>query len=156
MSRTATGVFATYAAAGDAVRELELIGISGEQVEVVSDAGHDLRADGVTPAPRTDDPEKLMEGYTLVIVHPADDLGIEQAKGLMDRYGAEKIASESSNPGAPLKSGDVETTPDTSIGGPGTTGNDPTDLEGRGKQIKIHEVDTIPKKRKGRGAGSPK
>lgn len=138
MNRTAAGVFATYAAAGDVVRELELMGISGEQVEVVSDASYDVRGDGIVPRPKHDSPGSRGEDYTVVIVRPSDDLGMEQAKSLMDRHGAKLFRWQISADGAPIKGGTPETTLDSSIGGPGTTGDDPADLEGRGKRINVH------------------
>ena len=88
MNRTAAGVFETYEAAGEVVRELELLGISGEQVEVVSDAASDARGEGVVPKAEGNGEVKAGEDYTVVIVRPADDQGMEQAKNLMDRYGA--------------------------------------------------------------------
>ena len=36
-----TGAFSTYAKAQEAVRELEFAGITGEEVEVITDAEHD-------------------------------------------------------------------------------------------------------------------
>lgn len=141
MNRTAAGVFDTYAAAGKVVQELELLGISGEQVEVVSDAAHDVRGEGVVPEPKHDETDSSERDYTLVIVRPSDDVGMEQAKNLMDRYGAKLFRWQISVDGAPLKNGTVETTPEASIGGPGTTGADSTDLEGRGRRISVHESD---------------
>jgi len=38
-----TGAFRTYAKAQEAVRELEFAGITGEEVEVITDAEHDGR-----------------------------------------------------------------------------------------------------------------
>lgn len=144
MNRTAAGVFDTYAAAGKVVQELELLGISGEQVEVVSDAAHDVRGEGVVPEPKhdgTDSSDAAETDYTLVIVRPSDDVGMEQAKSLMDRYGARLFRWQISVDGAPVKSGAIETTRESSIGGPGTTGADSTDLEGRGRRIDVHDAD---------------
>ncbi len=137
MNRTATGVFETYAAAGKVVRELELLGISGEQVEVVSDASHDVRGTGVVPRSKQTDSDSSAE-YTMVIVRPSDDAGMEQTKDLMDRYGAKLFRWHISADGAPMTQEAVGTTPEMSIGGPGTTGADPTDLEG----IKVQRGDT--------------
>jgi hypothetical protein len=137
MNRTAAGIFDTYAAAGQVVRELELLGISGGQVEVVSDASYDVRGAGIVPKPEHDNPGAANEDYTVVIVRPSDDRGMEQAKNLMDRYGAKLYRWQITADSAPLKDGAVATPPDSSIGGAGTTGHDPVDLEGRGKQIKV-------------------
>jgi hypothetical protein len=117
------------------VRELELLGISGEQVEVVSDASYDVRGTGIAPNPKHDNPTSSEEEYTIVIVRPSDDRGMEQAKILMDRYGAKLFRWKISADGAPVIEGSAHTTPDSSIGGPGTTGGDQADLEGRGKRI---------------------
>lgn len=143
MNRTAAGVFDTYAAAGKVVQELELLGISGEQVEVVSDAAHDVRGAGVVPEPKHDGSDSYEGIYTLVIVRPSDDAGMEQAKNLMDRYGAKLFRWQISvdGDGTPMKGGAVGTTPESGIGGPGTTGADSTDLEGRGRRIAIHDSD---------------
>jgi hypothetical protein len=138
MNRTAAGVFETYAAAGQVVRELESLGIAGEQVEVVSDAAYDVRGVGVVPRPKHEDPGSSRDDYTVVIVRPSDDLGMEQAKKLMDRFGAKLFRWQISVDGAPIKGGSAEAMTDSSVGGPGTTGNDPDDLEGRGKEIKVH------------------
>jgi len=150
MNRTAAGVFDTYAAAGKVVQELELLGISGGQVEVVSDAAHDVRGEGVVPEPKHDGSYSAETDYTLVIVRPADDAGMEQAKNLMDRYGAKLFRWQISadGDGAPIKGGAVETTPESSIGGPGTTGADNTDLEGRGRLITVHDADAQKSNRK--------
>jgi hypothetical protein len=91
LNRRAAGVFDTYAAAGAVVRELELLGISGEQVELVSDAAHDVRGIGVVPRRKNENIDATNEDYTLVIVRPSDDRGMEQAKNLMDRFGAKQF-----------------------------------------------------------------
>lgn len=139
MNRTASGVFDTYAAAGKAVHELELLGISGEQVEVVSDAAHDARGAGVVPETKDDGSDTSQTDYTVVIVRPSDDVGMEQAKNVMDRHGAKLFrwqisADDDRAPGA-------GTTPDSTIGGPGTIGGDSTDLEGRGRTIDVRDPD---------------
>ena len=138
MNRTAAGVFETYGAAEEVVRELELLGISGGQVEVVNDASYDIRGNGIVPQPKHDNPGSRGEEYTVVIVRPSDERGMEQAKSLMDRHGAKLFRWQISAEGTPIKGGMSETTHDSGIGGPGTTGNDPADLEGRGKEIKVH------------------
>lgn len=138
MNRTAKGVFDTRAAAGKVVRELELLGISGEQVEVVSDEARDVRGEGVVPQGKDRDGSSSKDKYTIVIVRPSDDVGMEQAKNLMDRYGAKLFRWQISADGAPVEGGEPGTTPDTEIGGPGTTGNDPQDLPGRGITFKVH------------------
>ena len=138
MNRTATGVFETYAEAGRVVRELELLGISGEQVEVVSDAASDVRGAGVMPASTREAAEDDNHDCTLVIVRPSDDRGMEQARHLMHQHGAKLYRWQISADGAPdlpIKDTTDKTTPDSNIGGPGTTGGDPRDLEGRGKRI---------------------
>ena len=138
MNRTATGLFGTYAEAGEVVRALELLGISGEQVEVVSDAAFDARAAGIVPTPtrRSSDQEK--HDYTMVIVRPSDDRGMDQARHLMHLHGAKlyrwQISADSA-PDLPIKDTPEKSTPDSNIGGPGTTGDDPRDLEGRGKRV---------------------
>jgi hypothetical protein len=148
MNRTAAGVFDTYSAAGNVVRELELLGISGEQVEVVSDAAHDVRGAGVLPRKTQEKSASSDADYTLVIVRPSDDAGMEQAKTLMDRYGAKLFRWQISAESAPIEDDVVGTTPETSIGGPGTVGADPTDLPGRGVQMDIQKsgVPEIPHK----------
>lgn len=141
MNRTASGLFDTYAAAGKVVRELELLGISGEQVEVVNDASHDVRGMAVVPQSKVKDRDSTGD-YTLVIVRPSDDEGMEQAKNLMDRYGAKLFRWQISADGGPVTHEGAGKSADTSIGGPGTTGADSTDLEGRGSRIRVHGEDT--------------
>jgi hypothetical protein len=119
---------------------LELLGISGEQVEVVSDASYDVRGMGIAPNPKNENPTPRDEECTIVIVRPSDDRGMEQAKTVMDRYGAKLFRWKISADGAPMMDGSAGTTPDSSIGGPGTTGGDPTDLEGRGNRIEVHGI----------------
>src|SRR5690348_13973963 len=115
MNRTAAGVFDTYTAAGKVVRELELLGISGEQVEVVNDASHDVRGIGVVPQPK-DDQSDSPEDYTMVIVRPSDDEAMEQTKHLMDRYGAKLFRWQISVDGAPTTRDGAGKSPQTSIG----------------------------------------
>lgn len=141
MNRTAAGVFDTYTAAGKVVRELELLGISGEQVEVVNDASHDVRGIGVVPQPK-DDQSDSPEDYTMVIVRPSDDEAMEQTKHLMDRYGAKLFRWQISVDGAPTTRDGAGKSPEASIGGPGTTGDDPADLEARGTRIRVLGSDT--------------
>lgn len=141
MNRTAAGVFDTYTAAGKVVRELELLGISGEQVEVVNDASHDVRGIGVVPQPK-DDQSDSPEDYTMVIVRPSDDEAMEQTKHLMDRYGAKLFRWQISVDGAPTTRDGAGKSPETSIGGPGTMGADPADLEARGTRIRVLGSDT--------------
>jgi len=136
MNRTAAGVFDTYTAAGKVVRELELLGISGEQVEVVNDASHDVRGIGVVPQPK-DDKSDSSEDYTMVIVRPSDDEAMEQTKHLMDRYGAKLFRWQISVDGAPTTRDGAGKSPETSIGGPRTMGADPADLEARGTRIRV-------------------
>jgi hypothetical protein len=136
MNRTAAGVFDTCTAADKVVRELERLGISGEQVEVVNDALHDARGIGVVPQPN-----QSSEDYTVVIVRPSDDEAMEQTKHLMDRYGARLFRWQISDDGAPIMRGGVGKCAETSIGRPGATG-DPTDLEGRGTRIRVRVSDT--------------
>ncbi len=147
MNRTAEGVFDTYAAAGKVVRELELLGISGEQVEVVSDAAHPVGGEGFVPQEKQRDGSSSSDGYTLVIVRPSDDVAMEQTKNLMDRFGAKLFRWQISADGAPIERASPGTTPDTEIGGPGTTGNDPQDLQGRGVQFNLNDAGSAPGKR---------
>lgn len=146
MNRTATGVFGTYAEAGNVVRELELLGISGEQVEVVSDAAFDVRAAGIVPTPTRRSSDQKKYDYTMVIVRPFDDRGMDQARYLMHLHGAKlyrwQISADCA-PDLPIKGTPETSTPDSSVGGPGTTGDDPRDLEGRGKTVTEprHRVD---------------
>jgi hypothetical protein len=105
MNRTAAGVFETGKAAGEVVRELERLGISGEQVEVVNDAAYDVRGEGIVPKPKRDEPDSQGEEYTVVIVRPTDDVGMEQAKNLMDRYGAKLFRWQISVDGATSDTG---------------------------------------------------
>ncbi|HTZ73890.1 MAG TPA: hypothetical protein VMB47_08215 [Candidatus Aquilonibacter sp.] len=137
MNRTAEGVFDTYAAAGKVVRELELWGISGEQVEVVSHAGHDVSLEGV-PQPQNQDAASSGDKYTLVIVRPLDDKTMEQAKDLMDRYGAKLFLWHISAHGAP-----TARTTSGNTSGTETTGNALEDLPGCGGKFSV------------RGEGSP-
>lgn len=143
MNRTVVGVFPTYRAASDAVRELELLGISGGQVEVVTDEAFDVDSKRYGPKGKLPAKEAPVKNErTTLIVRPNDDTGIEQARGILDRFGAKNIRMGSIDRGAPVKGGHVGTTPDSSIGGPGTRGNDPADQEGRGKTINVHEDDS--------------
>lgn len=145
MNRTAVGVFNAYAAAGDVVRELELLGISGEQVEVVSEAAYDVRGMGIVPRPKREDPDSQAEKETMVIVRPSDERGVEQAAFVMKRYGAKlywgEIPSQQIAGRPPLKDTRNGVSKEASIGGPGTTGNAAGDLEGRGKEIRTPDAE---------------
>ena len=74
MTVTATGVFETYSHAGAVVRELERLGISGAQVEVVSDAGRDVRGEGYVPPPEHRREHEPDPEVTMVIVRRSSTL----------------------------------------------------------------------------------
>jgi hypothetical protein len=54
MQYTVVGIFGTYAEAAAAVRDLELAGIVGEQVEVISDIDQDARTANTPGEPSTE------------------------------------------------------------------------------------------------------
>ncbi|MGH9573675.1 MAG: hypothetical protein ACRD40_09110 [Candidatus Acidiferrales bacterium] len=133
MNRTAAGVFDTYTAAGKVVRELELLGISGEQVELVNHASRDVRGIGIVP-PSQDHDSGSSEDYTVVIVRPSDDEAMEQTKHVMDRYGARLFRWHISADGAPIKRDDAGNTLESGV--------DPTELDGSATGMRIHRSDT--------------
>jgi hypothetical protein len=163
MTAAATGVFETYAEAGAVVRELELLGISGARVEVVSDAGRDVRGEGFVPPPEHRQESAPSPEITLVIVRAADDVGFEQAKSLMQNHGAKVWQIPASakvptpppkpplppNPAGPPHAPASEGSRGSGIGGRGATANDPTDLEGHGKSIDIRNPGTPGEKETG-------
>lgn len=144
MSELTTGVFENYLQAGAVVRELESLGISGDQVEVVTDAGHDARAEGFIEPEQSDWSKGPNPEVTMVIVRPADDHAIEQAKDVMQRHGAKVWQMAVGSPEPPTKPVPPtvplpsESSKGAGIGGPGTTGHDEADLEGRGKDFDVH------------------
>ena len=152
MTVSATAVFETYSEAGAVVRELELLGISGEQVEVVNDAGRDVRGEGYVTPPEHRHENELNPEVTMIIVRAGDELAFEQAKAIMQNHGAKvwQMAGGPSKsptppqPPLPPKPTDPPLGPASEgsrgagLGRPGTTSHDLTDLEGRGKAIDVH------------------
>jgi hypothetical protein len=160
MKMEITAAFSTYAKAQEAVRELEFTGITGEEVEVITDAEHDARdpksnssdsksvgskkksspefspdAGGLTKRP--------YPGRTILIVHSSDARSVDRIAGLLRQHDAENV-SHSGEPSAKMRQDIPETTPPRAVGAtssglgtPGvTTGADDTDLEARGKEFR--------------------
>jgi hypothetical protein len=155
-----TGAFSTYAKAQEAVRELEFAGITGEEVEVITDAEHDAR----DPKSNSSDPlsadskkksspefspdaggltKQPYPGRTIVMVRSSNARSVDRIAGLLRRHGAENV-SHSGEPSAKMQQDKPETTPPRALGAtasglgtPGvTTGADDTDLEARGKEFR--------------------
>jgi len=157
MKYTVTGLMGTYGQASAAVRDLELVGITGEQVELISDADEDARTvesedkapvegevrdtPGETPE-YIDEQEfyasHVREGRAVVIVRTETELGAKQAEAILKEHGAE-IAERRKGDERP------ESVAPSSVGhsAPGigdnaaTKGGDATDLEAKGKQFRV-------------------
>jgi hypothetical protein len=150
-----TGAFSTYAKAQEAVRELEFAGITGEEVEVISDAEHDARdpksnsADSKKKSSPEFSPDaggwtkQPYPGRSIVMVRSSDARSVDRIAELLRQYGAENV-SNSGDPAAKMQQDKPETTPPRAMGAtvsglgrPGvTTGADDTDLEARGKEFR--------------------
>lgn len=155
-----TGAFGAYANAQEAVRELEFAGITGEEVEVITDAEHDAcnpksnsshsksvgskkksspefspDAGGLTKQP--------YPGRSILIVRSSDVRSVDRIAGLLRQHGAENV-SHSGEPSAKMQQDRLETTPPRAMGAtasglgtPGvTTGAEDTDLEARDREFR--------------------
>jgi hypothetical protein len=153
MKKSKTAAFETYARAQEVVRDLELTGISGTEVKVITDSEHDTKKNPSTShsdgskekaSPEfSDDSGGLTKqpyaGRTIVIVTPGDTRAAER----VERHGG-KSASGSGEPTAASQQDKPETTParavgdeSSGLGNPGvTTGADYNDLEARGKEFR--------------------
>jgi hypothetical protein len=107
MKETVVGVFKSYRQAEEAVSDLELVGIVGEQVELISDADEDARTvrptdhppeEGVRDVPG-EMPEYIGEqefyathvrqGRSVLVVRLSNHERVEQASTIMRDHGAE-------------------------------------------------------------------
>jgi hypothetical protein len=155
-----TAAFSTYAEAQEAVRELEFAGITGEEVEVITDAEHDARdpksnsSDSKSAGSKKKSSPEFSDdaggfakqpypGRTIVIVRSSEARSVDRIAELLRQYGAENV-SNFGDLAAKMQQDKPETTPPRAIGAttsglgaPGvTTGADDTDLEARGKEFR--------------------
>jgi hypothetical protein len=158
MSKSVVGFFDTYGEAADVVRDLELAGIVGEQVELVSAVDEEVpfaggeekssatrKGKGTAHDYYVEDPEffagKSRGGRAAVIVRPVNSEVAETAAALFRSHGAK---GPRGGPGADVQDEDArpETIGSRSVAQktPGiganaaTTGGAPHDLEARGQQ----------------------
>jgi hypothetical protein len=84
MHTTVIGVFHSYGQAEAAVRDLELSGIVGEQVELISDTGRDATAESLGAKP----PETFRDRIARAFGHPAkpDTRAVHDTSGDMPDY----------------------------------------------------------------------
>ncbi len=160
MSKSVVGFFNTYGEAADVVRDLELAGIVGEQVELVSAAeeevpfatGGEKSSSAVRKRDRAahdyyvEDPEffagESRRGRAAVIVRPVNSQVAETAAALFRSHGAESPRGRDSGPAVQSEEERPETRGARSVAQktPGigsnaaTTGGAPHDLEARGQQ----------------------
>ncbi len=122
-----TGAFSTCAKAQEAVCELEFAGITGEEVEVITDAVHDARDPkaNFSDSKSTDSNKKASPefsptkqhhpGRTLIIVRSSDARFVDRITGPLRQHGAENV-SNSGDPPAKMHQDKPETTPARAIG----------------------------------------
>jgi hypothetical protein len=159
MSKSVVGLFDTYGEAADVVRDLELAGIVGEQVELVSAAeeevpfatGGEKSSSGTRKRDRAahdyyvEDPEffagESRRGRAAVIVRPVNPQVAETAAALFRSHGAESPRAGASGPAVQNEEERPETNSrSVAEKAPGigsnaaTTGGAPDDLEARGQQ----------------------
>jgi hypothetical protein len=160
MSKSVVGLFDTYGEAADVVRDLDLAGIVGEQVELVSAAeeevpfatGGDKSSSGTRKRDRAahdyyvEDPEffagESRGGRAAVIVRPVNPQVAETAAALFRSHGAESPRGGGAGPAVQNEEDCPETSDSRSVAqkAPGigsnaaTTGGAPHDLEARGQQ----------------------
>jgi hypothetical protein len=122
-----TGAFSTCAKAQEAVRELEFAGITGEEVEGITDAEQDAR----DPKSNSADPKKKASpefspdaggctkqpypGRSTVMVPSSDARWVNRMAELLRQYGAENVSS-SGDPTAKMQQDKPETTPPRAMG----------------------------------------
>lgn len=161
MSKSVVGLFGTYGEAADVVRDLELAGIVGEQVEMVSAAEEEVpfaddeekKRSATRKGKRAahdyyvEDPEffagEARGGRAAVIVRPVNSQVAETAVALFRSHGAESPRGGSSGPAVQNEEERPETRGSRSVAQktPGigsnaaTTGGAPDDLEARGQQL---------------------
>ncbi len=154
------GAFSTYSKAQEVVRELELAGITREEVGVLTDAEHDARGTGTNSpeshsdrSPKKDASPKFADdadgltkqpypGRTVAIVRSSDARAVDRIADLLRQHGAENV-SRSGEPTVKMQQNKPEITPAPAVGAtasglgsPGiTTGEDDSDLEARGKEF---------------------
>jgi hypothetical protein len=160
MSKSVVGFFNTYGKAADVVHDLELAGIVGEQVELVSAAEEEVpfgtggeesssgtrKKDAAAHDYYVEDPEffagKSRRGHAAVIVRPVNPQAAETAAALFRSHGAESPREGSSGPAVQNEEDRPKTGESRSVAKkiPGigsnaaTTGGAPHDLEARGQQ----------------------
>ncbi len=161
MSKSVVGLFDTYGEAADVVRDLEVAGIVGDQVELVSAADEEVpfaeeeekektssatrKGKGAAHDYYVEDPEffagKSRGGRAAVIVRPVNSQVAETAAALFRRHGAQSPGG-GSGPDVENDEARPETIGSRSVAqkAPGiganaaTTGGAPHDLEARGQQ----------------------
>lgn len=173
MRKTVTGIFDAYSKAEEVVQALELIGIDGTEVEVISDADADARTQGILSSAEKGHKEGVGEkiahffrssnnagkhdagkhestdyakeqeynsGRTIVIVRTSDERGADRAADILRSHGAvdgsptEEWENEKTEPNTPKPLDE----PLSGMGTPNvTTGSDATDLEARGKVLRV-------------------
>jgi hypothetical protein len=159
MSRSVVGLFDTYGEAADLVRDLELVGIVGEQVELVSAVEEEVpfaaeeektssaarKGKGTAHDYYVEDPEffagKSRGGRAAVIVRPVNSEVAETAAGLFRSHGAQSprggsgpaVQNEEARPGTIGSRSVAQKTPGIGANA-ATTGGARHDLEARGQQ----------------------
>ncbi|HXU22108.1 MAG TPA: hypothetical protein VN788_16110 [Verrucomicrobiae bacterium] len=159
MSKTVMGFFDTYGEAADVVRDLELAGIVGEQVELVSAAEEEVpfaegskksssakrKAKAAAHDYYAEDPEffagESRGGRAAVIVRPVNSQVAETAAALFRSHGAESprggsgpdVQNEDARPETSGSRSSAQKTPGIGANA-ATTGGAPHDLEARGQQ----------------------
>jgi hypothetical protein len=160
MSKSVVGLFDTYGEAADVVRDLELAGIVGEQVELVSAAEEEVpfgtgseksrsatrKRDRAAHDYYVEDPEffagESRRGRAAVIVRPVNPQVAETAAALFRSHGAESPRGGASGPAVQNEeerpeTGDSRSVAQKTLGigtNAATTGGAPHDLEARDQQ----------------------
>jgi hypothetical protein len=154
MQKAITAMFERYADAEAAVVELELIGVTGGQVEVISDVDEDMRTASAKNGPPKnyvrdtsgEQPEYIGEqeyyathvrqGQTVLIVRVDQENIATQASEILKNHGAQ-ISGRYSNAPKPLTGDESSSASTPGIGANrATQGGSDRDLEARGQQFK--------------------
>jgi hypothetical protein len=155
MQENVVGVFESYRSAAAAVRDLELVGIVGEQVELISDADEDVR----TIRPKDDPAAEVVrdvpgqmpdyigeqefyathvrQGRAVLVVRPSNHEAAEQASTIIRDHGAEILGSH--RPGEQPGSEASRSKAATASGADSNTapaGGDSRDLDARGQEFR--------------------
>jgi hypothetical protein len=155
MQENVVGAFGSYRDAEEAVRDLELVGIVGEQVELISDADEDVRTirPKDDPAAETvrDVPGQMpdyigeqefyathvRQGRAVLVVRPSNQEASDRARTILRDHGAEILHSpqRGEQPGTAASRGKAA----SASGGDSNTapaGGDSRDLDTRGQEFR--------------------